>query len=160
MESASEEAGDSSEPSRSVGRQQSFLMCVYDFPADLSSKKQQIGIVVNIRVFQYILWIENEMDPLLIFDSCAKQRWVYVLTQNPTCEGQSCPIQKISSFLGVLDHLKGLTKKNFIASVRSFVRLACVQNLNVGLFSETINAKKFKLGRRVAYDKLYISHKF
>ena len=46
----------------------------------------------------------------------------YVLTRNPTCECQSCRIGKMSSFLGVLGHLKDLTKKKFIASVRPSVR--------------------------------------
>ena len=30
----------------------------------------------------------------------------------------------------------------------------------VGVYSETINARKFKLGMRVVYDKVYISHRF
>ena len=97
------------------------------------------------------------------FDSCAKQKWVYVLTRNPTCEGQNCPIGKISSFLGVLGHLKDLTEKKISLrpSVRPSVRRpAYVQNFNVGLFSETINARKFKLGMSVVYDKSYIPCKF
>ena len=45
---------------------------------------------------------------------------------------------------------------------RSRSRSPELRNLKkiVRVYSETINARKLKLGRRVAYDNLYILHKF
>ena len=48
------------------------------------------------------------------------------------------------------------------SDLRSRSRSPELRNLSkvVGVYSETVNARKFKLGMEVVYDKVYISHRF